>query len=309
MEKHISVLLNESVEGLNIKSDGIYVDMTLGYGGHSSEILKRLKTGKLIAFDQDGEAIEYSEKRLSQISNNYKIVHSNFANLKEELVKLGIDKVDGILFDLGISSAQIDEKERGFSYMQDAKLDMRMNQDQKKTAYDVINNYSEERLTDIFRYYGEEHHARRIAKEIVFKRTAKPIETTLELVDIIDKVIPYREKRNSHPAKKVFQAVRIEVNDELNVLEKALKAALDVLNINGRICVITFHSLEDRICKKIFNEVTKEDELIKGMPNIDQSLLPDFKIVNKNTIKPSQVEIENNKRSKSAQLRIIERIK
>ena len=309
MEKHISVLLNESIEGLNIKSDGIYVDMTLGYGGHSSEILKRLKTGKLIAFDQDKEAIKYSEKRLSEINNNYKIVHSNFVNLKDELAKLGIDKVDGILFDLGISSAQIDEKERGFSYMQDARLDMRMNRDQKKTAYDVINSYSEERLTDIFRYYGEEHHARRIAKEIVLKRTVKPIETTLELVNIIDKVIPYREKRNSHPAKKVFQAVRIEVNDELNVLEKALKDALDVLNINGRICVITFHSLEDRICKKIFNEVTKEDELIKGMPNIDQSLLPDFKIVNKNTIKPSQVEIENNKRSKSAQLRIIERIK
>lgn len=309
MEKHISVLLNESIEGLNIKSDGIYVDMTLGYGGHSSEILKRLKTGKLIAFDQDSEAIKYSEKRLSEISNNYKIVHSNFVNLKDELAKLGIDKVDGILFDLGISSAQIDEKERGFSYMQDARLDMRMNQDQKKTAYDVINNYSEERLTDIFRYYGEEHYARRIAKEIVLKREAKPIETTLELVDIIDKVIPYRKKRNSHPAKKVFQAVRIEVNDELNVLEKALRDALDVLNIDGRICVITFHSLEDRICKKIFNEVTKEDELIKGMPNIDQSLLPDFKIVNKNTIKPSQVEIENNKRSKSAQLRIIERIK
>ena len=309
MEKHISVLLNETIEGLNIKDDGIYVDMTLGYGGHSSEVLKRLKSGKLIAFDQDSEAIKYSNERLSKISSNYQIVHSNFVNLKDELNKLGIYKVDGIMFDLGISSAQIDEKERGFSYMQDARLDMRMNQEAKLTAYDVVNNYSEDKLTDIFRYYGEEHHARRIAKEIVSKRTNKPIETTLELVDIIDKVIPYREKRNSHPAKKVFQAIRIEVNDELNVLSKALKDALDMLNVNGRICVITFHSLEDRICKKIFTEVTKEDEVIKGMPNIDQSLLPDFKIVNKNTIKPSQVEIENNKRSKSAQLRIIERIK
>ena len=309
MEKHISVLLNETIEGLNIKDDGIYVDMTLGYGGHSSEVLKRLKSGKLIAFDQDSEAIKYSNERLSKISSNYQIVHSNFVNLKEELNKLGIYKVDGIMFDLGISSAQIDEKERGFSYMQDARLDMRMNQESRLTAYDVVNNYSEDKLTDIFRYYGEEHHARRIAKEIVSKRTNKPIETTLELVDIIDKVIPYREKRNSHPAKKVFQAIRIEVNDELNVLSKALKDALDILNVNGRICVITFHSLEDRICKKIFTEVTKEDEVIKGMPNIDQSLLPDFKIVNKNTIKPSQVEIENNKRSKSAQLRIIERIK
>ncbi len=309
MEKHISVLLNETIEGLNIKDDGIYVDMTLGYGGHSSEVLKRLKSGKLIAFDQDSEAIKYSNERLSKISSNYQIVHNNFVNLKEELNKLGIYKVDGIMFDLGISSAQIDEKERGFSYMKDARLDMRMNQEAKLTAYDVVNNYSEDKLTDIFRYYGEEHHARRIAKEIVSKRTNKPIETTLELVDIIDKVIPYREKRNSHPAKKVFQAIRIEVNDELNVLSKALKDALDMLNVNGRICVITFHSLEDRICKKIFTEVTKEDEVIKGMPNIDQSLLPDFKIVNKNTIKPSQVEIENNKRSKSAQLRIIERIK
>ena len=193
--------------------------------------------------------------------------------------------------------------------MQDARLDMRMNQEAKLTAYDVVNNYSEDKLTDIFRYYGEEHHARRIAKEIVSKRDIKPIETTLELVDIIDKVIPYREKRNSHPAKKVFQAIRIEVNDELNVLSKALRDALDMLNVNGRICVITFHSLEDKICKKIFTEVTKEDEVIKGMPNIDKSLLPDFRIVNRNTIKPSQVEIENNKRSKSAQLRIIERIK
>ena len=309
MEKHISVLLNETIEGLNIKDNGVYVDMTLGYGGHSSEILKRLKSGKLIAFDQDSEAIKYSNERLSKISNNYQIVHSNFVNLKDELSKLGIYKVDGIMFDLGISSAQIDEKERGFSYMQDARLDMRMNQEAKLTAYDVVNNYSEDKLTDIFRYYGEEHHARRIAKEIVSKRDIKPIETTLELVDIIDKVIPYREKRNSHPAKKVFQAIRIEVNDELNVLSKALRDALDMLNVNGRICVITFHSLEDKICKKIFTEVTKEDEVIKGMPNIDKSLLPDFRIVNRNTIKPSQVEIENNKRSKSAQLRIIERIK
>lgn len=309
MEKHVSVLLNESIEGLNINPDGIYVDMTLGYGGHSSEILKRLKSGKLIAFDQDIEAIKYSKERLSKINNNYQIVHSNFVNLKEELNKLGIEKVDGIIFDLGISSAQIDEKSRGFSYMQDARLDMRMDQEQKLTAYDVVNNYSEEKLTDIFRCYGEEHHARRIASEIVEKRKLKNIETTLELVDIIDKVIPYREKRNSHPAKKVFQAIRIEVNDELNVLTKALKDALEMLNIEGRICVITFHSLEDRICKKIFKEVTKEDEVIKGMPNIDKSLLPDYKIVNKNTIKPSQVEIENNKRSKSAQLRIIERIK
>ena len=303
MEKHISVLLNETIEGLNIKDNGVYVDMTLGYGGHSSEILKRLKSGKLIAFDQDSEAIKYSNERLSKISNNYQIVHSNFVNLKDELSKLGIYKVDGIMFDLGISSAQIDEKERGFSYMQDARLDMRMNQEAKLTAYDVVNNYSEDKLTDIFRYYGEEHHARRIAKEIVSKRDIKPIETTLELVDIIDKVIPYREKRNSHPAKKVFQAIRIEVNDELNVLSKALRDALDMLNVNGRICVITFHSLEDKICKKIFTEVTKEDEVIKGMPNIDK------RIVNRNTIKPSQVEIENNKRSKSAQLRIIERIK
>jgi 16S rRNA (cytosine1402-N4)-methyltransferase len=309
MEKHISVLLNETIEGLNIKDDGIYVDMTLGYGGHSSEVLKRLKSGKLIAFDQDSEAIKYSNERLSKISSNYQIVHNNFVNLKEELNKLGIYKVDGIMFDLGISSAQIDEKERGFSYMQDARLDMRMNQESRLTAYDVVNNYSEDKLTDIFRYYGEEHHARRIAKEIVSKRTNKPIETTLELVDIIDKVIPYREKRNSHPAKKVFQAIRIEVNDELNVLSKALKDALDMLNVNGRICVITFHSLEDRIVKDVFKKYTNIPDVVKGLPNIPSEYLPDYEIIEKKPITPSNKELSENNRSRSSKLRVIERIK
>ncbi len=309
MEKHVSVLLDETIQFLDIKHKGIYVDMTLGFGGHSSEILKRITTGKLIGFDQDLEAVKYSEDRLSKISNNYQIIHSNFVNAKEELNKLGIDKVDGIIFDLGMSSVQIDDSSRGFSYMHDAKLDMRMNQENELTAYQVVNTYSEEKLTNIFRYYGEEHHARRIAKAIVEQRIIKPIDTTLELVDIIDKQIPYREKRHSHPAKKVFQAIRIEVNNELEVLQKALNDALELLNINGRMCVITFHSLEDRICKKTFIEITKEDPLVKGMPNIDQSLLPDFRLITRNSIKPSQDEIENNRRSKSAQLRVIERIK
>jgi len=210
---------------------------------------------------------------------------------------------------IGVSSVQLDEASRGFSYMKDARLDMRMNQNSDFSAYNVVNEYSEEELTRIFRLYGEEKHSRRIANEIVEKRNIKPIETTLELVDIIDKVIPYREKRNTHPAKKVFQAIRIEVNHELDILEDSLMQALDILNVGGRLCVITFHSLEDRICKNVFRKVSEEDPLLKGMPNINPELLPDFKIITKNAIKPSMVEIDNNKRSKSAQLRIIERIK
>ncbi len=309
MDKHVSVLLEETIEGLNIKSDGIYVDCTLGYGGHSKKILEKLSTGHLYGFDQDLNAISASNELLKKVSNNYTLIHSNFRNLKEKLSEQGIDKVDGIIFDLGVSSPQIDEASRGFSYMKDARLDMRMDQDGKLSAYEVVNNYSEDELVRIFRLYGEEKHARRIAKNIILNRNIEPINTTLELVKIIDEVIPYRDKRHTHPAKKVFQAIRIEVNKELDVLQDALYQSLELLNIEGRLCVITFHSLEDRICKKIFNEVSKEDPLIKGMPNMDKDLLPDFKVITNNAIKPTITEINNNSRSASALLRIIERIK
>ncbi len=307
--KHISVLKNEAIEGLDIKEDGIYVDMTLGYAGHASEILKRIKRGFLFAFDKDLDAINYSDNMLSKIGQNYKIFNTSFKNIKEKLEEKDVFKVDGILFDLGVSSVEIDEKERGFSYMQDAKLDMRMDKNNKKSAYDVVNFYSKEDLIRIFREYGEEKYALKIANEIVLKRSIKKIETTFELVDIISSCYPWREKRSSHPAKKVFQAIRIEVNDELDDLEIALKDALDMLKVGGRICVISFHSLEDRIVKKIFNKVCEVDKLIKGVPNIDDSLLPDYELVTKKPILPTFDEISFNSRSKSAKLRIIEKVK
>lgn len=309
MNKHISVLKEEAISALNIKNDGIYVDMTLGYAGHSSEILKRLDKGFLYAFDKDIDAINSSRERLNEIGNNYKIFNTSFVNIKESLLEIGVKKVDGILFDLGVSSPELDEAARGFSYMKDSKLDMRMDQDAKFSAYDVVNNYKEEELVKIFRLYGEEKHANKIAKEICNVRKVKNIETTLELVDIISRCYPYKEKRNSHPAKKVFQAIRIEVNNELEEFEKSLRDSLELLNINGRIAVITFHSLEDRICKHIFKEVTEIDPVIKGLPNVNENLLPDYKLVTKKAILPTNIEIENNKRSKSAKLRIIERIK
>ena len=306
---HVSVLLNESIENLNIKEDGIYVDCTLGFAGHSKEILKRIKKGKLFAFDQDGEAINYSKKILDQISGNYEIIKSNFAFIKSELNKRGIEKVDGVLFDLGVSSVQLDEAERGFSFHKDAKLDMRMDTDQSFSAYDVVNDYSKEELETIFFKYGEEKYSRSIASAIVRERENKKIETTLVLTEIIRESVPEKYRRTHHPARKVFQAIRIEVNKELDVFTKALNDAIDMLNPGGRICVITFHSLEDRICKKIFKEKTTIPEIIKGMPNIDKSLLPDFKLITNKPIVPSMEEINFNKRSKSAKLRVIERVK
>lgn len=308
MIKHKSVLLNEAIEYLNIKPDGIYVDMTLGFGGHSSLILEKLKTGELICFDKDISAIEYSKERLSNINNNYEIINRGFINIKEEIKKRDL-LLDGVLFDLGVSSPEIDDAQRGFSYMKDSNLDMRMDQNSNLTAYDIVNTYSVNDLTNIFRKYGEEKHALKIAKQIEVVRKEKPIKTTFELVDIIDKCYPYKEKRNTHPAKKVFQALRIEVNNELGEFEKALKDSLDLLKIGGRIVVITFHSLEDRICKNIFKEMTSTDDLIKGMPNIPDDLLPNFKLITKKPIIPSREEIEYNTRSKSAKMRVIEKIK
>lgn len=303
---HVSVLLNEAIENLNIKEDGIYVDCTLGYAGHSKEILKRIKKGKLFAFDQDGEAINYSKKILDQISSNYEIINSNFVNIKEELNKRGINKVDGILFDLGVSSVQLDEAERGFSYHKDAKLDMRMNQEQDFSAYDVVNSYSLEELVKIFYEYGEEKYARPIAKAIIKHRENKKIETTLELAELIKNSVPQKYKRDSHPARKVFQAIRIEVNKELDVFKIALDDSIELLNTNGRLCVITFHSLEDRICKNKFKEISEVDKLVKGLPVIPNEYKPKVKIIGK--FKPSKTELENNNRSRSAILRVIEKL-
>lgn len=305
---HVSVLLNESIESLNIKEDGIYVDCTLGFAGHSKEILKRIKKGKLFAFDQDGEAINYSKKILDQISGNYEIIKSNFAFIKSELNKRGIEKVDGVLFDLGVSSVQLDEAERGFSFHKDAKLDMRMDTDQSFSAYDVVNDYSKEELETIFFKYGEEKYSRSIASAIVRERENKKIETTLELTEIIRESVPEKYRRTHHPARKVFQAIRIEVNKELDVFTKALNDAIDMLNPGGRICVITFHSLEDRICKNIFKEKSEMDSIFKGLPDKDIPLeyRTELKLIAK--IKPSKKELEDNNRSRSSILRVAEKM-
>ena len=305
---HVSVLLNESIENLNIKEDGIYVDCTLGFAGHSKEILKRIKKGKLFAFDQDGEAINYSKKILDQISGNYEIIKSNFAFIKSELNKRGIEKVDGVLFDLGVSSVQLDEAERGFSFHKDAKLDMRMDTDQSFSAYDVVNDYSKEELEKIFFNYGEEKYSRSIASAIVRERENKKIETTLELTEIIRESVPEKYRRTHHPARKVFQAIRIEVNKELDVFTKALNDAIDMLNPGGRICVITFHSLEDRIFKKIFKEKSEIDSVFKGLPDEDIPLeyRPELKLITK--VKPSKKELADNNRSRSSILRVAEKM-
>ena len=305
---HYSVMLSEAINGLNIKDDGIYVDATLGYAGHSSEILKRLKRGFLFALDQDMEAIKYSEKKLSEISLNFKIIHSNFCDLKNKLSSEGIEKVDGIIFDLGLSSPQIDDASRGFSFMSEAKLDMRMNKDQRKSAYNVVNEYSKDDLTKIFYEYGEEKLSGVIARKICDYRKNKIVETTTELVEIIKSAVGANYFYKSHPEREIFQAIRIEVNDELKVLEQVLPDAIDLLKTGGRISVITFHSLEDRIVKKIFKKYSEVDEIFKGMPDIPLKYQPKIKLINKKPLLPSEKELSENSRSKSAKLRIIERI-
>lgn len=300
---HKSVLLNEVLESLNLKMNSIIVDCTLGYAGHSSEILKKINQGYLYAFDQDSEAIKSSTEKLFNIGKNFEIINSNFINIKEELNKRNIAHVDGILYDLGVSSPQLDEDYRGFSFHQDAKLDMRMNQESSLDAYEVVNTYSYEKLVDIFYKYGEEKYASSIAKGIIKNR---PITTTLELVEVIKQSVPEKYKRDKHPARKVFQAIRIEVNDELNVFEKSLKDALELINIGGRICVITFHSLEDKICKNIFKSVSEIDSNIKKLPVVPDEYLPKFKVIK--TTHPSKNELDENNRARSAKLRIIERV-
>lgn len=301
---HESVLLTESIDYLNLNKASIIVDCTLGYGGHSSHILKKIPNGFLYAFDQDSEAIKKANPKLKAIGNNYEIINTNFVNLKEEITKR-IDKVDGILFDLGVSSPQLDEADRGFSFHKDSKLDMRMNQNQSLTAYDVVNTYPLNKLIQIFKTYGEEKYAKSIALGIIKEREKAPIETTLQLAEIIKQNVPEKYRKKSHPARKVFQAIRIEVNDELNVFEKALKDALNIIKPKGRICVITFHSLEDRICKQIFKEVSTPPKELQNLPTIPDEYKPKYKIIA--NIKPKDSEINHNNRARSARLRVIER--
>lgn len=306
---HYTVMKEESIVGLNLKEDGVYVDCTLGYAGDSQEILKRVKRGFLFAFDQDSEAISWSENKLKETGDNFLIIKSNFLYAKEELAKRGVNEVDGILFDLGVSSPQLDNDYRGFSYHKDARLDMRMDTSKDFSAYNVVNEYSKEQLADIIFRYGEEKYANSIAKNIVLSRENKPIETTLELVEIIKKSMPYKETLKKHPARKTFQAIRIEVNHEIEILEESIRKALSILKVGGRIVVITFHSLEDRIVKNIFKEVTSIDKLVQGLPNIPEEYLPNFKIITKKAVTPSDKENEENNRSRSSKLRIVERIK
>ena len=309
MFDHVTVLLNEAVEGLNIKEAGIYVDCTLGGAGHSCAILKRLTTGHLYCFDQDQTAIAAARSRLSEISDNFTIIYSNFVNIKAELSNLGITKVDGILFDLGVSSPQFDTGERGFSYNYDARLDMRMDTNNSLDAYTIVNTWSYEQLVEILFKYADEKFAKRIARKIEQSRVNKPIETTFQLVEIIKEAIPAAARRKGgHPAKRTFQALRIAVNDELNVFDRALKDSLALLNSGGRIAVITFHSLEDKICKYTFNDVTKLKDVPPGLPVIPDYLLPKYKLVNKKAIIASKEELEINHRAHSAKLRVIERV-
>ena len=305
--KHYTVLKEESIANLNILEDGIYVDATLGYAGDSSEILKRIKKGHLFAFDRDSEACLYSQEKLSQIGDNFTIIHDKYVNMKERLQEYGITKVDGILFDLGVSSPQLDEK-RGFSFMRDEDLDMRMNQEDKITAKDIVNNYSYEELKMLFYKYGEEKKSPFIAKEIVNEREKKTITTTKELVDCIKKAVGENYFYKTHPERNIFQAIRIEVNEELTGLEQVLPDAIDLLNDKGRLVVVTFHSLEDRITKQTFKKYSEVDDMLKGLPNIPKEYLPKIKVITKKPILPSKKELEENTRSKSAKLRVAERI-
>ena len=310
MFNHVTVLLNEAVEGLNVKSDGIYVDCTLGGAGHSSLILKQLTTGHLYCFDQDENAIQAARQRLETIGNQFTIIQSNFKNIKAELNQRGVEHVDGILFDLGVSSPQFDNAERGFSYNYDARLDMRMDQSSSLDAHEIVNHYSYEQLVEILYKYSDEKFAKQIARWIVKEREIQPIDTTFQLVEIVKSAIPaYARRKGGHPAKRTFQALRIAVNDELNVFDIALKDALDLLNINGRIAVITFHSLEDKICKYTFNEVSKLKDVPKGLPVIPEGMQPKFKLINKKPIIATEEELNENHRSHSAKLRVIERVR
>lgn len=307
--KHYSVMLEECIEGLNIKEDGIYVDGTLGGGGHSFEIAKRLKNGKLICIDQDTDAINASKKRLEKYVDKIIFVKNNFSDIKNILDNLNIEKIDGMMMDLGVSSFQLDCKERGFSYNTDAPLDMRMDKESEKTAHDVINNYTKEELSRIIKNYGEENFASKIAEYIVTARNIKEIRTTGELVEIIKNAIPAKARRNGpHPAKRTFQAIRIEVNNELNVIDKTIFDTEPYLNKGGRLVIISFHSLEDRIVKNSFKELAKGCECPKDFPVCVCGKTPKVKIVTKKPLLPSEKEISENPRSRSAKVRICEKL-
>ena len=305
---HYSVLLNECIEGLNIKENGKYVDATVGYAGHSKNILAKIKKGHLFAFDEDEAAVKYSKKVLSSIGDNFTVFRENFVNMPKVLKESSIEKVDGILFDLGFSSPQIDDASRGFSFMLDAPLDMRMDNQNNLTAQIIVNSYSKEELIKIFYEYGEEKLSKVIAEKIVLERKTKKINTTLELVNIILSAVGANYFYKNHPERKIFQALRIEVNNELKVLEEVLPKAIDMLSSGGRMCVITFHSLEDKIVKKIFKKYSEVDEILKGVKDIPKEYQPKIKIINKKPILPSEKELSENSRSHSAKLRIIERI-
>lgn len=307
--KHITVLLNETIDGLNIKDDGIYVDGTLGGGGHSLEICKRLgQNGRLIGIDQDDAAIEAGSKRLNEYKKIVSIHKSNYSNMRNVLKQEGILGVDGILLDLGVSSHQLDVRERGFSYMGDAPLDMRMDRSKEVTAKDIVNNYEEYDLFRIIRDYGEEKFARRIARNIVKDRQEYEIETSQQLVEIIKKSMPVKAHfSGGHPAKRTFQAIRIEVNEELDVLEDSINNMIDLLKDNGRLCIITFHSLEDRIVKKIFRENQDPCTCPREFPICICNKKSKGKVITRKPILPTEVELEYNRRSKSAKLRIFEK--
>ena len=311
--KHITVLLNEAVENLEIKPDGIYVDCTLGGGGHTRKILSQLaENGHLYSFDQDQTAIDYNKQQFETEIKQGKLtlIKDNFRNLKFALSDYGVSEVDGIVYDLGVSSPQFDVAERGFSYRLDAPLDMRMDQSQKLTAQIIVNEWSFNDLVRIFSRYGEEKFSKQIARKIEQERQQQPIETTTQLVEIIKAALPAKVKRKSgHPAKKVFQALRIAVNDELGALEQSLEAALSLLKLNGRICVITFQSLEDRLVKTLFKEKSSLPDLPQGLPVIPKGMQVNYRLVNRKPIVPSEEEIKINHRAHSAKLRVIERIK
>ncbi|MBU7228515.1 16S rRNA (cytosine(1402)-N(4))-methyltransferase RsmH [Staphylococcus pseudintermedius] len=311
MFHHISVLLKETVDQLNIKEDGVYVDCTLGGAGHSQYLLNQLSDeGRLIAIDQDMTAINHAKEKLQQDLHKVTFVHNNFRNLANILAELNIDKVDGILYDLGVSSPQLDVPERGFSYQHNAKLDMRMDQTQPLSAYEVVNTWSYETLVKIFFRYGEEKFSKQIARKIEARRQQQPIETTFDLVACIKEGIPAKARRKGgHPAKRVFQAIRIAVNDELAAFEDSLEQAIDHVKVNGRISVITFHSLEDRLCKQMFQEYEKGPDVPRGLPVIPEAYTPKLKRVNRKPIVADATDLEDNHRARSAKLRVAEILK
>jgi 16S rRNA (cytosine1402-N4)-methyltransferase len=311
--QHYTVMLKETVDGLAIQSDGVYVDCTLGGAGHSEYLLSQLSTeGHLYAFDQDQKAIDHAKERLAPYVEKGMVtfIKSNFRYLKEALQQEGVNQIDGVLYDLGVSSPQLDEAERGFSYHQDAPLDMRMDQSAALTAYEVVNQFDYHQLVKIFFRYGEEKFSKQIAREIERTRAVKPIETTGELVEIIKTAIPAPARRKGgHPAKRIFQAIRIAVNDELGVIEESLEQAIDLLAKNGRISVITFHSLEDRIVKSTFKAHSTPKDVPPGLPIIPEEFQPELKLITRKPLLPSEEEVSENNRSRSAKLRIAEKMK